>query len=456
MLLRDNQSPFNWQVVPEPVSVILLGPDGPCCPQISRALSKIKDNAKLRSDWVRVASDVAWFLNICHKVRPTVAVDFERSVQSCRAAMDCLIDDALKIPTEVERSGFDRRWVMPPPSLHRKLASALMSIGRITSLLQFVQFKGQDPAKIDNAAHALVATRGKRTADGRVMTDTLRRLRLGSNLTISPRFEDPRVGDRWLEGAARRGVPEVFSWLVRMAMNSGARSSSLLPANVAGLLLGAPKHGEIKVPHRKNKKRPSITLVIGDELYADFEAWVDSELRRWYQVDLEQCRRIADLVRRGHDGSESGKNRIAGHVRFFKGLHLFVHDGVPVNYDQLARVFRSVAVAEGLMYRPDRLTDRPRPICFHHLRHEYVFKRLEQIASLPAHLQAAEKRGLTSYMGWARREEMLEWYSHHYENLFGILGAHDSADEAERAFVGSTEPKVEGADVDPELEGYFA
>lgn len=456
MLLRNNQAPFNWQVVPEPVSVILIGPDGPCCPQISRAISKIKDKAKLRSDWVRVASDIAWFLNICHDIRPTVAADFEHSVQRCRAAMDCLIDDALKIPTDVESSGFDRRWLMPPPTLHRKLASVLMSIGRVTSLLKLVHFGGQDPAKIDNAGHESVTTRGKRTADGRVMTDTLRRLRLGTNLSIAPRFEDPRVGEKWLDGAVRRGVPEVFCWLVRMAKNTGARSSSLLPANVAGILLGAPKHGEIKVPHRKNKKRPTITLVVGDELYSDFETWVDSELKRWYQVDLEQCRRIADIVRRGHDGSESGKNRIKAHVRFLKSLRLFVHEGVPVNYDQLARVFRSVAVAEGLMYRPDRLTDRPRPICFHHLRHEYVFMRLEQIAALSAHAQVAAKKGLTSHMGWARREEMLEWYSQHYENLFGILGAHDAADAAEKTFADGSNDNDKEAEADPELEGYYA
>lgn len=454
MLLRDKTSLFNWVEVDEPVSLVLVGPQGPCCDLLCQAVSKIKDCAKLRSEWVRVARDIAFVLSQSHSLRPTMAFDLVYSVERNREAMDFFIDDALNVRADVDRSGFDRRWLKPVAELHRKLNSVLMSMGKLTSVLQFVQFGGQDPSKIDNKFHDLVKTRGAHRVDGKVISDTLRRLRLASNVSVSPRFEDPRVGARWLEGAARRGVPVVFSWLVRLARATGARSSSALPLTAADMLLRAPKHGEISAPLRKNKWRKRITLVLGDELYSDFELWVDDELRRWYNVDLAQCRRIADLIHRGHDGTASGEARIAGYEKFLSGLHLFMLEGSPVTYDKLAKVFRAVALAEGLTYRPHLPTDLPRAVCFHHLRHEYVFGRLEDIASEELAVQQAKRRALASYMGWARGDEMLAWYSHHYENLFGVLEAHEAAERAARQFQESQaadqhEPEVEV------LEGFY-
>lgn len=413
-----------------PIPLVLVGPDGPCGPQITRAVSYLHVNSRRRSRSVRIASDFAWFLNRCIDHYPSVVQDFERSVEDCRALMDNFITKVLQVELDPD-GGFDRFWLSPPPELHRKVSSALWSIGQVTALLAKAHYDGQDPAKLDNADQSKLKGGTQRSRDGGFQSERFRRYRIASNITISPRFEDPRVSERWLSAAERCGVPDVFLWLVRLARKTGARTSSLLPLNVYSMLVGAPLHGEIRAPLLKNKKRRWITLVMGDESYTDIEMWVDGELRRWHGTTLAECRNLASIVLAG----SKVKGRFPDHLRAarekLESYRLFMLQGSPVTYDQLSRVFRNVAVSAGLVYRPDRPTDNVRSIVFHHLRHEYVFSMLERIAGLPPEQRDAERTGLAYYMGWSLRETMLEWYSNHYEQLFGIHRAHEAANEAE-------------------------
>lgn len=420
-------------------------------------MSSIKGKATVRSDWVRTAGDFARFLSRCFPSRPSIAFDFEKSVTGCRAAVDFYIDKVLQVASNPDPTGHDRRWLSPTEDLHREVSNTLMAIGRITAVLESAHFRGQDPSKIDNLSQKLVRAGHKRRADGQLRSDTLRRMRVGNNLSIAPRFEDPRVGERWLSGAVRRGLPVAFHWLVRLARATGARSSSLLPLTLADMLIGAPKHGEIKAPHRKNKKRPTITLVMSDALYADLETWIDAELQRRFGLGLAHYRKLAAVVLKGGGSSRAEMNRRRQCLHTLKSIRLFVLDEVPITYPQLAKAFRAVALAEGLTYRPDKPTDRPRSIVFHHLRHEYVFLRLEDIAGCDSDKREGLRQALADYMGWARGAEMLAWYSQHYENLFGITEAHAAADRIENAAMSPPAlDQVGPVTSDPVLEGFFS
>lgn len=436
VLLRDRLSLYDWMEVDEPVSLIFYGPDGPCGPQISRGLSAIKAISKNRSTWVGAASSIAWFFSRCHELCPNSVELFEASVEDNREVQDLFIK-ALDIVTD-RVDGFDRYWAKPDPDLHRKVSAAIMAVCKVTALLAKPHFRGQDPSKIDNEDQAKLSGGTRKLRDGSFESETFRRIRIASNITVAPRFEDPRVSDRWLMAAAAAGVPDVFLWLVRMGRRTGARSSSILPWNVHMMLVGAPELGRIRAPLLKNKRQRWIKLVIGKSTYCDFELWVNEELKRWYGVDLDHCRKVAAIILSGHDGSSRARTRAADAANELKSYRLFVIDGKPVTYDQLALVFRKVALSAGLVYRPERKTDVLRPVVFHHLRHEYVFARLEEIHGLPDGQQQRERDALAGYMSWSLKEAMLEWYSKHYEQLFGIHRAEEHANRAEQQFVNAT------------------
>lgn len=417
MQRQDYLQPFSWEEIDAPVSIILVGPKGPVYPKLSQALSFVRDGCQERSEWSRWVRSFVWVLNTTYRDHPDFAALMLSGVDGFREAIPLFLKvKELEVTLSPIRGGMGRSWVNLPSDLYRYVDDALMAVGMVSAALTKSVYGGQDPFKIDSVYQSELRSR-RSVYRGKIRADVFRLFRMGKNLEIGPRFEDPRIAELWLAEAVRFGAPEVFQRLVRTSKGTGARSSSLLPLNLADLLIFPKKWGEITAPAKRSGKRRVLALTTDPEDFADFEEWINEELLRFTGASLESYRLAASKAK----GDPKEWKAL---VKVFKKIPLFTEDGVnPIKYERLARIFREVAKQGKLYFLSDRGGGRLKTVTFHHLRHEYVFDRLEDIELLPEHEREAESRALVSYMGWAPGDAMLTWYSNHYDRLFGVEAA---------------------------------
>lgn len=387
--------------VDDEVRYRLVGPCGTQHRALSLALTALLIHSRDRRTARRYVNAFRDFLNAVEVKHAGAADAFIAGVHDCRRTIDRYL---VAMSARTRDVGGGSRWVVPPAHLHRRVADALVAVGKVTRLLADPVFGGQDPTKVDSF---LTRTdgEGRKTnvgRNGQMRVDTDRRYRLGSDPTVAPRLEDPRVFDRWVEGLKRIGAEGVFEQILATKRFAGMRSFQSLGLTLHDLFcLGAGRN--LPVPNKGDLLRERTLIKrLPNDRHEALLAYVDGERARVTGTTLRDLRLI------GHDPQRWDE---------LKGVPLFTLDGAnPVTYDRLRRVAKCAAVEMELVLDPvGGECDRPdRYVVLHMLRHEYVHERLAQIATHEPAVQARSRRELIRYMGW-RGEGMLRWYSAHYE-----------------------------------------
>ncbi len=350
----------------------------------------------------RYVSAFLRFLNCVGERHRDPADAFISGVADCRKVIDRYL---VAMSVRVTDMGDGSKWLRPPVHSHRKVADALVAIGKVTATLTHVVFDGQDPSKVDGD---MSRTGGKRLPSvkrtGAIRIDTDRRLRIGSDPTVAPRLDDPRVHERWAAGLRKTGASPVFDRILDMLRHAGMRCFQPLGMTLHdAFCLGAIQ--SLPVPNKGDADRQrTLRKKLPPKQYDALLEYVRDERARVSGLSLRDIRLIARDPFRWSE---------------IENLPLFTEDGVShITYDRLRSVCRTAAVAMDLVLNdvdPDgpTSTQRAKYVVLHMLRHEYVHERLAEIARMHETKQAPARRALISYMGW-RGEGMLEWYSAHY------------------------------------------
>lgn len=381
------------------VPIRLIGPDGRQHRQLSRALSCIRaDSLQDPRIAKRAVAIFVDFLNVLDTRYPDPADVFVQSVAQCRRT----IDRYLKIMSVQTRDiGGGSMWLMSRGEDHRRVAAALVAIGRVTCALKDEVYDGQDPSKVDHVASRITGVWSTSIdREGRVRRDTDRRLRIGSDPTVMPRLEDPRVYERWHEGMEAIRAPMVFVRIMAVLRFSGMRTFQALGLTLYDVFCLGARHS-LPVPNKGDRTRVRT-------LYKKLPPGEWDRLMRYVAEDRMEATGM----------SLRAMQLIAADRRRWpelEGLPLFTENGVdPISYSRLYRVTRAAAEAKGLFLDDD---ERPsagrRFVNLHLLRHERVYERLDEIEDLHENRRPAARRDLIQYMGW-RGDGMLRWYSAHH------------------------------------------
>jgi hypothetical protein len=382
------------------VPVRLIGPDGRQHRQLSRALSSVRAGLSFNERVAKRALAVfVEFLNTLDPKHPDPADAFVQDVDRCRRT----IDRYLKIMSVRTRDiGGGCMWLTPKPQDHRRVAGTLVAIGRVTSALTHELYGGQDPSKADRSASRVSA--GRRISverDGQIRLDTDRRLRIGSDPTLMPRLEDPRVYDRWQEGMLAVQAPEALVRSMAMLRFAGMRVFQASGATLHDVFCLGERHS-VPVPNKGDRSRErTLHKKLPPAEWQLLMEYVAGSRMRATGMSLRDIRLIAADRRRWPE---------------LMDLPLLTENRVDhITYDRLYRVTRAAAEAMDLFLDDEeyRSGGRKRFVGLHLLRHEFVYERLDEIKAMHESKQAAARHALIRYMGW-RGDAMLEWYSGHH------------------------------------------
>lgn len=386
------------------VCLRLVGSDGRQHRLLSLALSALLKTAHDPRTASRYAAAFRDFLNVVAAEHPEPADAFIRSVRDCRRTADRYL---VAMEVRTRDLGDGSRWLRPPPSAHRRVADALVAVGKITKFLTHAVFDGQDPSKVD---HVLSRTSGSSRMsigrNGSMRLDTDRRLRIGSDPTMAPRLDDPQIYDAWAAGLKKVKAREVFHRILAMLRHSGMRSFQALGLTLHDVFCKGARR-TLPVPNKGDGNRErTLHKKLPPEEYEALLSYIDGERARVSGLSLKQIRLAARDPRRWSE---------------LEGVPLFTENGADhVSYDRLRKVTRAAAVAMDLVLgdededgRGAASARRLRYVVLHMLRHQYVHARLAEIDGLHETRQGSAKRDLIRYMGWSG-ESMLRWYSEHY------------------------------------------
>lgn len=417
--------PYSWKPANAAVSIILRGPSGYCHDKFAQALSLLKEENP--NTWRKDTNAFVWALNVTYSTCEQFPVMLQLGVDGARRALDSLIT-ATGVPRDRRRDPYGRIWLKPKGALHRKLAEALTAIGKVTDVLAKHLYNNQDPSLVDPlmqekmlrhyaAIGAGLNGKKKRDVEREAEQFCFRRIRIRGSLSRGPRMEDPRLGKIWLEAARRLKKSEQIIKLTETGWITGARGCSLRVLTVCDLLRRADKPGRVAAPSKNSDGERVLQLSFGSVMYAEFRAFVDRQLRRFYKTSLAKIEASPELFT-DEDLDE---------------FLIFTEDGKePISRERLCRVFREVSIAAGLIYR-DLRTGELKPFTFHRLRHEYIYRRLTRMGKMTPTRRVSERKAIIDYMGWAEDGGMLDWYSRH----FAIDQAIECADEAAEELSGS-------------------
>lgn len=409
---------YRWELIDHEVPVRLIGPDGTQFRQLSRALSGIWDdeNPKEAKRWI---GKFVWSLNAAHERMPDVADQYEAGLDQAREAQDAFVV-SLNIHTRDSRPYDGSMWLKPKKAIWSKVSDALIAMGKVTERLSDELYGGEDPSKVNLA---LSRTLGKPRSTAKVgksmRSDVDRRLRLGTNPALAPRYDDPRLFDRWTEGLTATRAPAVFERVADLGRFAGARAFQALSLTLFDVFCSGEDNC-IRAPNKGSKFERTMEFELPDSRWAKLLGWVGGERARLTGLSLENIRRMASIP------TEAAR---------LATMPLFTEDGVnPIGYPRLYRVMRKAAERADLYITSDeyRLTGLKRFPGFHYLRHEFVHRWLDAAEELDEKGRAAKRRALITYMRWSAGDEMLAWYSaHHMIKVARVaVRAHNAAVDA--------------------------
>ncbi len=382
------------------VPIRLIGPDGRQHRQLSRAMSfvlaDLSYNPRIAN---RALAIFVRFLNALDPKFPDPADAFVQDVAQCRRT----IDRFLKILSVQTRDiGGGCMWLTPKARDHRMVAETLVAVGRITQALKDEVYCGQDPSKVDAAWSRLSG--GWSTSvgrDGRIRRDTDRRLRIGSDPTLMPRLEDPRVYDRWQVGMDAVRAPEALMRAMALLRFAGMRVFQALGLTLHDVFCLGQRHS-LPVPNKGDRSRDrTLHKKLPPDEWERLMDYVAGERALVTGMSLREIRLIAADRRRWLE---------------LDGLPLLTENGVDrISYQRLRRVSRAAAEVSDLFIDDEeyRAGGVKRFAGLHLLRHERVYERLDEIEAMHELRRPAAVRALIQYMGW-RSDAMLQWYSAHH------------------------------------------
>lgn len=393
---------YRWEMVDHAVPVRLIGPDGRQLRHLSKAASRVFEQAGGGEKGKRWLNAFKWTLDVAHATMPDAAERYEAGLAQCRSAQDRFIV-ALGIKSRDSRHRDGSVWLTPRKEMWGKVSDALIAMGLVTSWLSDELYGGEDPSKVDLAVSRVFGVKAQaKAANSTMRSDVDRRFRLGSNPAHAPRFDDPRFYDRWVGGLQAIGAPEVFERIGDMGRHAGARAFQALALTLHDVFCRAEVEGEIPGPNKGSAGERSMVFMLPDSRWAALLKWIDGARRRATDLSLAKIRAMAANPR------EAPK---------LKTMFLFTEaGGREIKYDRLYRVFRKAAERADL-YIADaefRETGRKRFVTFHLLRHEYVHHRLDVADAMEPLARTVERRSIIWYMKWKQGEQMLAWYSAHH------------------------------------------
>lgn len=415
---------YRTVVVDHAVPVRLVGPDGRQHVMLSRGLSAIwsDHSVEIAKRWV---SKFVWTLNVAYERMPDVADRYEAGLGPAREAQDAFVS-AMKINTTASRPYDGSMWLHPKKGDWNKVSDGLIAMAKVTEALSDELYGGEDPSKVDLSLSRMLrkpAKESRSKEDKRVDVD--RRLRLGANPAIAPRYDDPRLHERWSAGLKKIDSPEVFDRIMDFGRFAGARAFQALSLSLFDSFASGEEN-LVKAPNKGSKAERTMEFMLPESRWEQLLQWVGSTRAELSGMSLVEIRRMAG---------------IPAEAALLKSMPLFTEDGVnSIKYPRLYRVMNAAAVAAGLFICDDeyRATGVKRYPGFHYQRHEYVHRRMDEIEALPEAERPAARRALIRYMRWSDGEAMLAWYSAHHAIKVSRAAARAHNEKTDQALVTGT------------------